>query len=130
MRLLERDGQTQSELLTAVGLDHSTVSKSRRRMQEAGFLTSEPADHDRRVVRVSLTHKGRAMRGDLVEMWSELERASIGGLDRGTVEEFIGIAQAIRQTIVDRDQPVSNPARRAVAHGGGQTRNQKAEVQI
>jgi len=48
----------QSELLAAVGLDHSTVSKSLRRMQEAGLLTREPAEHDRRVMRVSLTDKG------------------------------------------------------------------------
>lgn len=31
------------------GLNHSTVSKSLRRMQEAGLLTREPASHDRRV---------------------------------------------------------------------------------
>ena len=35
MQLLDRDGQTQSELLDSVGLDHSTVSKSLGRMEEA-----------------------------------------------------------------------------------------------
>lgn len=43
MQLFDRDGQTQAELLERVGLDHSTVSKSLRRMQEAGLLTREPA---------------------------------------------------------------------------------------
>ena len=43
MQLLDRDGQTQSELLESVGLDHSTVSKSLRRMQDAGLLIREPA---------------------------------------------------------------------------------------
>ncbi len=81
MRLLERDGQTQSEMLAAVGLDHSTVYKSLRRMQEAGLLTREPAEHDRRVLRVSLTDKCRAMRQPLETMWAELELASISGLD-------------------------------------------------
>lgn len=41
MQLLDRDGQTQSELLESVGLDHSTVSKSLRRMQDAGLLVRE-----------------------------------------------------------------------------------------
>ena len=107
MRLLERDGQTQSELLSAVGLDHSTVSKSLRRMQEAGLLTRQPAEHDRRAVRVWLTGKGRAMRGDLEKMWAELERASVGGLDAETVERFIATSAVIRQAIVDRDRPAS-----------------------
>ncbi|MGW5653519.1 hypothetical protein [Streptomyces humi] len=32
MRLFDRDGQTQAESQQAVGLDHSTVSRSIRRM--------------------------------------------------------------------------------------------------
>lgn len=101
MRLLDRDGQTQSELLAAVGLDHSTVSKSLRRMQEAGLLTREPAEHDRRAMRVWLTDRGRAMRGDLEDMWSTLERASVGGLDADTVEQFIATSEEIRRSIVE-----------------------------
>lgn len=130
MQLLERDGQTQSELLAAVGLDHSTVSKSLRRMQEAGLLTREPAEQDRRAVRVSLTDKGRAMRKPLDEMWSELERASLGDLDANTVEEFIRVARTIRQAVVDRDAPTSNLIQPEITAGDGQTRNQKEEVQI
>ena len=60
MHLLDRDGQTQSELLESVGLDHSTVSKSLSRMQDAGLLVREPAEHDRRVMVIHLTDKGWA----------------------------------------------------------------------
>lgn len=132
MQLLDRDGQTQSELLAAVGLDHSTVSKSVRRMQEAGLLTRAPADHDRRAVRVSLTDRGRAMRGPLEDMWSELELASVGDLDAGTVEEFIRVAQTIRQTVVDREAPTPthNIQAAVVTDTGGQAHNQGEEAQI
>ena len=105
MRLLERDGQTQSELLATVGLDHSTVSKSLRRMQEAGLLNREPAEHDRRVMRVSLTKKGRAMREPLEEMWSELERASVADLDAETIEQFIAMSAVIRRSMIERGAP-------------------------
>jgi hypothetical protein len=37
----------------AVGLDHSTVSKSLRRMQDAGLLTREPLSKPARVVRAA-----------------------------------------------------------------------------
>ena len=102
MQLLERDGQTQSELLAALGLDHSTVSKSLRRMQEAGLLTREPAACDRRVLVVSLTDKGRALRPDLEAMWSALEQASVGDFDAATAEGFITTCELIQRSLVER----------------------------
>lgn len=116
MQLLDRDGQTQSELLGAVGLDHSTVSKSLRRMQEAGLLLREPAEHDRRVMRVRLTDKGRAMGGPLRAMWSALERTSIARLDDRSVEEFIAMSEAIRQGIAERDTAGPDPDPQSQSH--------------
>ena len=89
MHLLDRDGQTQSELLDSVGLDHSTVSKSLRRMQDAGLLVREPADHDRRVMVVHLTDKGRAMREPLAAMWRDLEETSAEHLTAQQAESFV-----------------------------------------
>lgn len=128
MQLLDRDGQTQSELLAAVGLDHSTVSKSLRRMQEAGLLVRAPAEHDRRAMRVWLTEKGRAMREDLEGMWAELEQASVANLDADTVERFIATSEVIRRAIVERGSPAST--KQVVTDGCGQSPNQKEEVQI
>ena len=109
MRLLERDGQTQTELLDSVGLDHSTVSKSLRRMQEAGLLTREPSERDRRVLHVWLTDKGRAMREPLAAMWSALERASVRGLGAEEIDTFIRLAGVIEHSIVHRASPKETP---------------------
>ena len=109
MQLSDRDGQTQSELLESVGLDHSTVSKSLRRMQEAGLLTREPAEHDRRVQLVRLTDKGKAMREPIEAMWSALERVSVQHLDADAIESFIAQARLIESAIVARDQTVGRP---------------------
>lgn len=103
MQLLDRDGQTQSELLEAVGLDHSTVSKSLKRMQEAGLLTRRPAEHDRRVMEVHLTDAGRALREPLEQMWAELERRSVGALDPEAIEQFVRTAEAIERSILTRE---------------------------
>ncbi len=119
MRLLGRDGQTQSELLAAVGLDHSTLSKSLRRMQEAGLLTREPDRHDRRVMRVSLTDKGRAMREPLEGLWSTLERVSVGDLDAETVERFIATSEAIRRAVAERERSAPDVARRGAHRRSG-----------
>lgn len=95
MQLLDRDGQTQSELLESVGLDHSTVSKSLRRMQDAGLLVREPAQHDRRVMVVHLTDKGRALREPITAMWQALEEASARHLSPQQAESFVDTAYAI-----------------------------------
>ncbi|MER7235169.1 MarR family winged helix-turn-helix transcriptional regulator [Streptomyces olivaceus] len=101
MQLFDRDGQTQSELLETVGLDHSTVSKSLRRMQEAGLLTREPAAHDRRVMVVRLTDEGRALREPITDMWRSLEEISVRHLTPEQIEAFTATAYAVEQSIRD-----------------------------
>ena len=105
MQLLDRDGQTQSELLDSVGLDHSTVSKSLRRMQDAGLLVREPARHDRRVMVVHLTDKGRALREPIAAMWQALEEVSARNLSAQQAESFVGTAYAIVEAINSRALP-------------------------
>ncbi|MEV8545108.1 MarR family winged helix-turn-helix transcriptional regulator [Streptomyces sp. NPDC051572] len=105
MQLLDRDGQTQSELLDSVGLDHSTVSKSLRRMQDAGLLIREPAAHDRRVLVVHLTDKGRAMREPLAAMWRTLEETSARDLSAQQAESFVRTAYAIADALNSRTLP-------------------------
>ncbi|MEU5698683.1 MarR family winged helix-turn-helix transcriptional regulator [Streptomyces aurantiacus] len=102
MQLFDRDGQTQSELLDSVGLDHSTVSKALRRMQDAGLLTREPAAHDRRAMVVRLTDTGRALREPIADMWRTLEEISVQGLTAEQIEAFTTTAYAIEQSVKDR----------------------------
>ncbi|WP_329136506.1 MarR family winged helix-turn-helix transcriptional regulator [Streptomyces sp. NBC_00670] len=99
MQLFDRDGQTQSELLESVGLDHSTVSKSLRRMQEAGLLTREPAPHDRRAMIVHLTPEGRALEAPITAMWHTLEEASVQNLTPTEIETFIALARRIEASV-------------------------------
>jgi DNA-binding MarR family transcriptional regulator len=103
MQLFDRDGQTQSELLESVGLDHSTVSKSLSRMQDAGLLLREPADHDRRVMVVHLTDKGRAMREPIAALWQALEETTARNLSEQQAMSFVETAYAITDAINSRD---------------------------
>ncbi|MFD8201136.1 MarR family winged helix-turn-helix transcriptional regulator [Streptomyces sp. NPDC003470] len=104
MQLFDRDGQTQAELLERVGLDHSTVSKSLRRMQEAGLLTREPAAHDRRVMVVSLTDTGRALQEPIADMWRTLERISVRDLTPDQIETFTECARTIEKSVRDHSR--------------------------
>ncbi len=101
MHLLERDGQTQSELVETVGLDHSTVSRSLRRLQEAGLVTREPAEHDRRVLHVRLTEPGRSLRLPLEDFWWELERICELTLTQAECRQFIQLASTLEHAIIE-----------------------------
>ncbi|WP_241996118.1 MarR family winged helix-turn-helix transcriptional regulator [Kribbella antiqua] len=105
MHLLERDGQSQSELVESVRVDHSTVSKALRRMQDAGLVIREPAEHDRRVLVVRLTDKGRSMREPISAMWQALEEASTRNLSAQQAKSFVRTAYAIVDTIDSRPLP-------------------------
>ncbi|MFJ7999220.1 MarR family winged helix-turn-helix transcriptional regulator [Streptomyces sp. NPDC096310] len=107
MQLFDRDGQTQAELLERVGLDHSTVSKSLRRMQEAGLLTREPAPHDRRVMVVHLTDAGRALQEPITDMWRTLEQVSVRDLTPEQVEMFTTCARLIEKSVRDQSRQTS-----------------------
>jgi DNA-binding MarR family transcriptional regulator len=109
MHLFDRDGQTQSELLERVGVDHSTVSKALRRMQDAGLLVREPAAHDRRVMVVHLTDKGRALREPVAAMWRDLEEISTQHLTEQQAESFVRTAYAVVDAISGRAQPQEQP---------------------
>jgi DNA-binding MarR family transcriptional regulator len=109
MQLLERDHQTQSALLDAVGLDHSTLSRSVSRMEAAGLLRRAPSEEDRRAVLVSLTPRGRRMRRPLEELWAELERTTSQGMAPGKRDALVRSLDAVRRAIVDRARDEGAP---------------------
>lgn len=99
MRLLDRDGQSQSELLDAVGLDHSTVSKALRRMEAAGLVERQRSEHDRRVLLVHLTEQGRALRGPLEDLWVQLEQVTTAGVAPELLDAFERAAGQLHQAL-------------------------------
>ncbi|GHE78813.1 hypothetical protein GCM10018785_53710 [Streptomyces longispororuber] len=107
MQLFDRDGQTQAELLEHAGLDHSTVSKSLRRMQDAGLLTRQPAPHDRRVMVVHLTDAGRALQQPITDMWHTLEQISVRDLTPEQVDLFTTWARQIETSLRDHNRQTS-----------------------
>lgn len=77
MQLYDRDGQTQKQLMTAVGLDHSTVSRTVHRMQDAGLVTLAPSTADRRAREVRLTPAGKELRRPLSKVWQTLDLLAV-----------------------------------------------------
>ena len=62
--LWENDGRTVGTLGQALGLESSTLTPLVKRLEQAGLLERRRDTADERVVRVSLTEKGRILRGE------------------------------------------------------------------
>src|SRR6266702_1225637 len=60
-QLWAEDGQTPGEIARRLGLATPTVTRAATRMEAAGLLRREPHQRDRRLVRLVLTERGRAL---------------------------------------------------------------------
>jgi DNA-binding MarR family transcriptional regulator len=78
--LWEREGCTHSELATRLHVQPATITRMIQRMERAGFVERRPDPEDQRVSRVYLTEAGRAVQGDVQQIWHTLEEETFAGL--------------------------------------------------
>ncbi|MBL7259322.1 MarR family winged helix-turn-helix transcriptional regulator [Paractinoplanes lichenicola] len=100
LQLYDADGQTHTDLQRAVRLDHSTVSRTVRRMEQAGLLTRSPGEKDKRAMVVSLTEQGRALQPRVVELWSTVETVMTEILTNDQQSDFIELASRLEQKLL------------------------------
>ncbi|GGO60463.1 MarR family winged helix-turn-helix transcriptional regulator [Nonomuraea cavernae] len=68
-QLWREDGLTQAELITRLGVEPPTVTKTLQRLERAGFVRRSPDSDRSRLIRVHLTETGSALRGPVEEIW-------------------------------------------------------------
>lgn len=82
----------QSELIKAMGLDPSTVTKMLQRLEQTGHVRRSPDPADRRAVLVEATEEARGLRADVADVWTGLERYTLAGLtpdERGELARLL-----------------------------------------
>ncbi len=78
-RLWREDGLSPGQIARELGLSTPTVTRAASRMEAAGLLRREPHPGDRRLVRLVLTDRGRALEQDIdAEMRRVTEMALAG----------------------------------------------------
>ena len=75
MHLLDAGEASASEMIAALGLDHSTVSRSLTRMERAGLIERTPSTQDRRKIIVRLTPMGISLKDPLTRLWAAVDAA-------------------------------------------------------
>ncbi len=76
----EDEAPSQSALAERLGIQPATLTVALRSLEGAGFVKRERDQQDQRVVRVSATPKGMALRSAVLESWDMLEARTVEGL--------------------------------------------------
>ncbi|OWR33215.1 MarR family transcriptional regulator [Saccharibacillus sp. O23] len=100
-QLWDRDGQSQNSIGRALRLDHSTVAKSVKRLEEAGLVTRSRSPEDGRVTLVSLTDAGRALEQRVTDVWRSVEQATTEGF---TEEELSTLTRLALRAAANADR--------------------------
>jgi len=90
------DGLTPGELAERLHLATPTVVKSATRMEAAGLLERRSHERDARLVRLWLTERGRAVRGDVERARDELEQRVAAPL---TADERLHLRSALAKIV-------------------------------
>lgn len=99
MQLYAQDHQSQNSLGRTLRLDHSTVAKSVRRLEDAGLVTRSRSKTDGRVTIVSLTEDGRALEDQVNNAWRQVEQITTTGLSDEEKDLLLSLSQKIAAQI-------------------------------
>ncbi|SFL92698.1 DNA-binding transcriptional regulator, MarR family [Gracilibacillus orientalis] len=99
MQLWDQDGQSQNCLGRTLRLDHSTIAKSVRRLEDTGLVTRSRSEEDGRVTIVSLTQAGQDLKTKVTDVWSRLENLTTEGLTEQEKELFITLSQKVASNV-------------------------------
>lgn len=80
------DGMTQSELIERVNRDKTTVSRVLGRMLKSKLITQTPDPLNKRVNRITITPKGRAIQEVLIQKAGGIYFQALEGVDEAEVE--------------------------------------------
>jgi DNA-binding MarR family transcriptional regulator len=89
--LWDEEGLSQSELVDRLSVQPPTVTAALQRLEREGFLRREPDPANRRVSRVYLTARGRAVEAPIREIFAEAESRFLTDLSPAERRELVGL---------------------------------------
>ncbi|MGV9581440.1 MarR family winged helix-turn-helix transcriptional regulator [Streptomyces sp. NPDC003509] len=99
MHLWDNGAVRQAELIKAMDLDPSTVTKMLQRLEQAGHVRRRPDPGDRRAVLVEATERSCALRAEVRDAWSGLEEHTLADLDAAERAELIRLLAKVEQNL-------------------------------
>lgn len=99
MQLWDAGPVRQSELIKAVDLDPSTVTKMLQRLEQSGHVRRRPDPDDRRAVLVEATDNSCALLSDVTAAWGDLEEHTLAGLDADERRELARLLAKVEENL-------------------------------
>ncbi|HEX4829758.1 MAG TPA: MarR family transcriptional regulator [Trebonia sp.] len=100
--LWRQDGLSPGEIARRLGLATPTVTRATSRMEAAGLLRREPHPGDRRMVRLRLTDRGRALEKDIDEEMRQLTERALAGVGEPERAALVAALEQIRRNLEAR----------------------------
>jgi MarR family transcriptional regulator, organic hydroperoxide resistance regulator len=100
--LWDTDGQTQTQLVTTLGVEAPTVTKMVHRLEAGGFVRRKPHARDRRATEVWLTPAGRTIRAEVNRVRTRINRRALSGLSPRQAESLQSLLGRVAENLDDR----------------------------
>ncbi|MFC6023354.1 MarR family winged helix-turn-helix transcriptional regulator [Plantactinospora solaniradicis] len=97
--LWRQDRQTPGELARRIGVEVPTITRTTQRMEAAGLLARTPDESDRRVVRIGLTDRGRALRDELPDLLDQAAGRALDGLTEAERAQLVTLLRRVAENL-------------------------------
>jgi DNA-binding MarR family transcriptional regulator len=97
--LWAEDGLAPGELARRLGLATPTVTRAASRMEASGLLRRAPHERDRRLVRLFLTDRARALEKEIGREIDELSERALAALGRSERAALVRFLDSIRDSL-------------------------------
>ncbi|MGW4038721.1 MarR family winged helix-turn-helix transcriptional regulator [Streptomyces sp. NPDC004778] len=115
MHLWDRGAVRQTELIRALELDPSTVTKMLQRLEQTGHVRRRPDPADRRAVLVEATDESCALHTAVENAWGSLEEHTLTGLDPAERTELVRLLAKVEENLCQETEDC--PDRRGASSG-------------
>ena len=97
--LWAKDGLTQGNLSSRVGMTAPTTVVAIRRMVQDGLVIRKQDDRDRRKIRIYLTKKGRRFRDELMPLALDVTNVATEGLSQKEIRQFRSLIDRMKKNL-------------------------------
>ncbi|MGW0789164.1 MarR family winged helix-turn-helix transcriptional regulator [Streptomyces sp. NPDC002911] len=99
MHLWDTGAVRQAELIKAMDLDPSTVTKMLQRLEQAGHVRRRPDPDDRRAVLVEASEESCGLYAEVRGAWSDLEEHTLAGLGPAERAELTRLLARVEENL-------------------------------
>ncbi|MDN3026952.1 MarR family transcriptional regulator [Streptomyces sp. S.PB5] len=99
MQLWDHGPQRQTDLVRLLGSDAATMTRTVRRLEQAGFVRRRPCPTDKRATIVEPTAASNALRAEVERAWLDLESATTEGLTPEQQAEAVEVLTRIEESL-------------------------------